>query len=446
MPPQRSKYPLPQACRGAPDRSLPADVKGSWRASGVHASPLPRFFLHADSGANFSAVARALRGMIGRRKAEEVIPIAFSQYLVDMPLVEALLTHPRRVMNPREASWHILAALPFASRLLALLDANVSASGKHFCSASNACQPLPSWELMWPPLLPHRKRMHNLETYLAYDRHWRTPNVPFVLIDTSINIGFDLPPSLMRALELRNRRVGPVILAGVDRSGPHAARERPEQRSLLKRMVLLPHVATPEATHQAQLRGPSRASIPRRGFFFAGDHGRFDYGARGAVRDYKRHLRAPHEFRALRLMLAGGAFNSSRAVAHLTHRRISQATTERMVQSRLCFAPQGDSDTSRRLCARARILSNKAFCVATSFSRCCAPNRRRAVILRSPHPFVIRMMQVRCPRRRLCPCSRQGDRRQAARGAARQPALPPLAAMAEPGSLPLAWRCPNGAP
>ena len=305
-------------------------------------------------------MSRELRRILGKRLAEEVIPIAFSQYLVDLPLVEALMIHPRRVMRPQDAAWHILAAMPFASRLLALLKANVTASGKHFCSASNVCLPIPvRWELMWPPLIEHRRRMRNLEVYLSNDPHWRK-NVPFVLISSGIDIGSDLPETLIKELDRRNSRRGPVILAGVDRSGPHAAHSLPAQRNLLKRMVVLPHVASPEATRQAHTSrsrslsgggggGRSLSAQARHGFFFAGDHGRFDQGARGAVRDYKVHLRAPHLFQPLRLMLSGGAPNTSRQEAHRAHRSISQATTRSMLQSRLCFAPQGDTDTSRRL-------------------------------------------------------------------------------------------------
>lgn len=370
----REKQHEDETCRASPlreRRALPAEAR-TWR-TGTHFAPLPRFFLHSTGGANFSAVAHELRRIIGNgRLAEETIPIAFSQYLLDMPLVEALKSHPRRVRDPRsckQGCWHVLGAMPFASRLLALLQANVTADAKHLCDRAGVCRRLPKWELTAPALDSHRRRMFNFESYLSRDRFWNAMSVPFLLLATGINIGHDLPLHLLRTLAVRNAKRGPVILAGVDRSGSHADKSLPDQRGLLRRMIVLPHVSSPEATRYSHAHGRERGTVrstvrsqrqteapspPRRGFVFIGDHGRFDYGARGAVRDYGRHLRAPHVFRGLRLMTAAGAAgNASRSAAHAAHRLISQNTTEEMHRSAMCFAPQGDSDTSRRLCASA---------------------------------------------------------------------------------------------
>ena len=72
-------------------------------------------------------------------------------------------------------------------------------------------------------------------------------------------------------------------------------------------------------------------------------------GARSAVYAFAEHLRASSDFQGLRLMLSGGADSKPREEAHANHRRTSRHTTRSMLRASMCFAPQGDTDTSRRL-------------------------------------------------------------------------------------------------
>ena len=478
-------------------RVLPAEPD-TWRVASDR--PLPKFYLHDSSGCNFSVVKRGLRAHIGERLAEEVVPIAFSQYLVDLPLIEALENHPMRVHDPEAAEWHVLAAMPFASRIWGLLEENVSADGLRCCDASGACSGC-THKTGTPTNLPglrrHEERLSALISYLESNRWWRKARVPFFLFSTGISISVDLGTALIRTLNRRNSDVGPVILGGVDRSGLHA--QQAHNLPLLRRMVVLPHVASPECTVHASLcsgdgsggrrrskrdarralaraaatgrqtdgspvlaaalvygacrlqaaatasgdtapakgvdatgaaaieheagavgagaagaldsasllvdpeqrqwwasvgatsgagaralpdetwwrqsrpqarRLQSRPGAPpdetwrrrfvgraaseddgRAGFVFHGDHGRYDFGARGAVRDISQHLRAPHDFKGLRLMIHGGAQNKTvtRAAAHAAHRSTSRHTTRTMLDAALCFVPRGDTDTSRRL-------------------------------------------------------------------------------------------------
>ena len=108
----------------------------------------------------------------------------------------------------------------------------------------------------------------------------------------------------------------------------------------------------------------------RKGFLFHGSHLRFDAGARGAVRDWGAYLTAPHSFQGMvlghaghgtasgqRTAAAGGGSQRapsplggvSRQAAHAIHRRISRNTSAAMLDASVCFAPRGDTDTSRRL-------------------------------------------------------------------------------------------------
>ena len=471
----RGKSPHKEYCHAIPleRRVLPAEPD-TWRVASDR--PLPQFYLHDSRGSNFSVVKRGLRAHIGERFAEEVVPIAFSQYLVDLPLIEALENHPMRVHDPEAAEWHVLAAMPFASRIWGLLEENVSADGLRCCDASGACSGC-THKTGTPTNLPglrrHEERLSALISYLETNRWWRKARVPFFLFSTGISISIDLGTALIRTLNRRNSEVGPVILGGVDRSGLHA--QQAHNLPLLRRMVVLPHAASPECTVHASLcsgegsggrrrskrdarralartaaigqtvrpdcspvlaaalvhgacrlqaaatasgdtapaesadataadaieheagagaagalgsasllvdpeqrqwwasvgstseagaraqpgetrwrrsiGGAASEADGRVGFVFHGDHGRFDFGARGAVRDISQHLRAPHDFKGLRLMFHGGAQNTTvtRAAAHAAHRSTSRHTTRSMLDAALCFVPRGDTDTSRRL-------------------------------------------------------------------------------------------------
>ena len=48
-------------------------------------------------------------------------------------------------------------------------------------------------------------------------------------------------------------------------------------------------------------------------------------------------------------MMTGGAAHAKRHEAHEVHRNTSRYTTRAMLRAAMCFVPQGDTDTSRRL-------------------------------------------------------------------------------------------------
>ena len=104
--------------------------------------------------------------------------------------------------------------------------------------------------------------------------------------------------------------------------------------------------------------GQMTAPSSRHGFMFHGDMGRFDFGARAAVRDIAPHLIAPTSFSAARLTRAPElqqVRESSSDVLNATrgqydwYRTSSRGSSKAMLASSMCFAPQGDTMTSRRL-------------------------------------------------------------------------------------------------
>lgn len=245
-------------CHGVPlwRRHIEAQP-GTWRAApDASDRTLPKFYLHEEGGTDFSAVGSELRRVIGKhRYAEEVVPVAFSQYLVDLPVIESLRMHPKRTRDPSAAAWHVLGAMPFASKLLAALQANVTADGNHVCLGAGQCTPMLA---NGPELAPHRARLQALTQTLRTDPFWTSTKKPFVLLATEINVLTILDEPLIRTMLTRNRRGAPVILAGVDRSGPHSLST--QILPLLRRMVVLPHVATPECTRLAAVAHPTTRS------------------------------------------------------------------------------------------------------------------------------------------------------------------------------------------
>ena len=355
-------------CRAAPlpRRVIPIPPMTSlsqFRA--LQTKGLPSFYLLQSDGCNFDKVRAALRGMVGGHWQEERIPITFAQYLVDIPLLAALEAHPRRTLDPTTADWHILAATPFASMVLAAMQGNVSADGHSFCTPGGPCQSSAGgthdhhgeWKSSGHPFVSHVQRMASLRQCLKVDPWFATRRVPFLLLSPGNDLLGLLGRALVATLRDRNRRLGPVIAAGNDRSAPSGAGFAKE---LLRRMLVLPYAASPESSLHARLcesgRLPLRWSRPavtqhpcalvgRHGVIFHGDHGRHDWGTRGAVRDISTHLAMPHMFVGLRLLKAVGNHSSSHAV----HRQISQRTTLAMLRTALCWVPRGDTDTSRRL-------------------------------------------------------------------------------------------------
>ncbi len=378
---QRTMTPLHQAWQVAPQRTLPT------------------FVLREHAGCNSTAERNALHAALGQSSAEAVLPNSWSQYLIDWHIVAALETSSLRVNRAGDAHWNIVAAAPFTSYVVGMLG-------------------------LMGGRAAHERRMHELEQCLTQLPEWQQP-VPFFLLQPYFATHDVLGLRLAQMLVQRNERVGPVVLGTVDRTHgrmavpigrpPHRARVQ-LLRGLFARAVELPYVATPELARQPSA---GRLARPHTGFLFHGDVGRWDYGVRGAVRDISGHLRAraPVSFRQATLSRGDARTRPHRDAAntllrpslHLqAARNGSRQTADAMMAAALCFVPQGDTMTSRRL------FDALAAGCTPIVMKCLGKGRTELAMGNLPFPHTIEWRALalfHAPRR-----TRQSDRETPARG------------------------------
>ena len=352
-----------------PDPGWRAPVEASERGS-------PRFFLVDGVGCNSSAERAVLRQVLKGRPIQRVLPIIISQYLIDLPLVDALEEHPLRTFSPEEADWFIVGAAPYSSEVLSRLELLGGRTG-HLSRmrALAACLRRLSQRVVTKrSRMGHATKMKSLPLF-----------VPIPTLNLQNTVGVDT----LHELLAYNQNNAPVSLGIFDRSSAFSGGTNLRYLTLWNQSVVLPHIASPLlAKHARRTLNPAKAfwsvasplrarlrrmahSETRRGFVFHGDFGRFDAGARDAMRNLASYLRNPHTFVARGDMNRDTA-NSGVAVdqnasslsklpsigphgegvpssAHLLEQKAATNTSTSMLGASLCFAPQGDIMSSRRL-------------------------------------------------------------------------------------------------
>ena len=327
------------------ERTLEPAVAHWLRSS--RAQSLPSFYLWESTGCNSSIVRSALRERFASQAAEAVLPEGRAQYLIDYHLMEAIERDPRRVHDPSQAQWHFVAAAPFASHSAGLIGLLGGPAG-------------------------HRKRMDELGRCLESIPQWKQRRQPFFLLQPWYRLHDILGGQLSQWVLRRHTHVAPVFLGVVDRTHGRTSAVRYRTKtpsvvlpflSIYARAIELPYVATPSlALHAQRCRAdadggggvggrhdpaddelPCRAAAARHGFMFHGDTGRWDFGTRGAVRDMAPFLRRAAPVSMRTATMTRGAMSWHRA------RNLSSSSAGAMVAASVCFAPQGDTMTTRRL-------------------------------------------------------------------------------------------------
>ena len=360
------------------------NTTAGWRArTDLSSRPLPRFFVHQAEcdGCTSANVRQALREKIGDGALEESVEFTYAQHLADMPLMEALLKHARRTYDEARAEWHILDATPFTSYIVGSVGL-LGGTAEHY------------------------RRMERLARSLSTNRAWNSA-APFLVLQPFYIMERVLGRELGKAILLRKAR---TIVATSDRSAKHL-RGNEGYAEVFLQALEVPYLASPELAAWARAcapvpderrrgearlqlqreRGPAAASAAgsttkrpvaprllascdmrdrdgqaaasvsqhRHGFMFHGDMGRFDYGARASVRDIAPHLSAPTSFSDARLtrdsrvpqleQLGRESSSNTTRGQYDWYRTKSKASSKVTLASSMCFAPQGDTMTSRRL-------------------------------------------------------------------------------------------------
>uniref|UniRef100_A0A7S3AC71 Exostosin GT47 domain-containing protein n=1 Tax=Haptolina ericina TaxID=156174 RepID=A0A7S3AC71_9EUKA len=218
---------------------------------------------------------------------------------MDAAIAPHLYRHPLRVHSPRE-KLHVLPLAPST---------------------------IPSRDIRWARMA---SVAHQL---LVHSQHWADPSKVFALIASGDHFEDDFGPML--AATLRNR--SNVIIAVVDRDMGNMRVNHP-YRSLYANAVSIPYLAPRHLLHHCRTVAGNREDRARHGVMFHGDTGKYDSGARAAVRDI------------MSLVRAGSDFVSSYAAKGdvLQLQALQAHTRARMPSSALCFAPRGDNPSSGR--------------------------------------------------------------------------------------------------
>ncbi|KAL3927341.1 MAG: hypothetical protein SGPRY_002866, partial [Prymnesium sp.] len=91
--------------------ALSADVT----TSATSAARNPKFYLWRFKGIEMEPAVNFWREMEANHSFDAAVPMALAEYLNDIPLLQALRTHPARTYHPDEASLHILDVPAYAS-------------------------------------------------------------------------------------------------------------------------------------------------------------------------------------------------------------------------------------------------------------------------------------------------------------------------------------------
>ena len=196
---------------------------------------------------------------------------------------------------------------------------------------------------------------------LQQNYYFNQTNVPFLVLGSFdvLEKGFTGP--LTQLLAQRSREKRNVIIGLLDRSNYRTGNNR-QVTWLFGSAIVMPHVAGHENGEIARdCCGHGQCQLPakRSGFVFMGDTRRYDGGARGAARDIMRHLPVNTTFQSSLWMRVDEAELLPRfdergtLVANPSYieRWVAamRESAEAMRTGRLCWAPRGDVETTRRI-------------------------------------------------------------------------------------------------
>ena len=285
---------------------------GHWRRRAP--LPPPRFYLHGSGALDFrSEIATFTAATAGR--AEVDLP-HYWQYSVDAFAVGHLYTHQWRTRSLADADLHVLALAPSAS-----LFAHNATDAKG--------EPIGNVQRM-------EAVMRALTSHPTTSTVWNNHSAPIVIFAPGECLLEYLGRGLCNMLKERPN----VRLATADPAFGNVGPNVPFA-ALYRRGVTLPYLVRASFSRYASAAcAASSGSVDRdrHSVVFHGDTGRYDGGMRGAVRDILHYVNGSDLVSSFRMR-----FNSTAL------RPLFARTEQAMLNGALCFAPSGDTPTSRRL-------------------------------------------------------------------------------------------------
>lgn len=270
-----------------------------------------------------------------------VLPLAQSQHLTDVWLLNALRRHPQRTLRPEEASLHVLALPAFSSYALARARARCKG-----CKGSAKRRRDGPDSGSMGGLRQHYVHMQRVAAALETDPFFQA-GAPFLVVMGHFYLHFTFGNVLLETLQKGN-----VILATSD-SGYST------HSGLFERAVIIPY----KATGVVEQGDPTRLNRTREyDFHFHGDLDRKDGGTRASLVELIAALQEGPSGATVSLSTspltkmsrADRNFPFERAGLLQPHPVTSLqdgliASAMAMQRSKFCFVPSGDTLSSRRV-------------------------------------------------------------------------------------------------
>ena len=323
----------PLALKAAAARCLPSI--GTWQQPQGALAPAPHsFYLDEGAGLNMSDVHACLDAELDECQCsyDDLFTPNQAEHMGDLHLLRQLRVHPARVSRPADALVHLTGITPSTSLF-------ASQTGKCVRNRTHS----------------HAFRMQRAAIALATRLANAPPNRRYVIVSSTPACSQAFTEPLLKVIRANLHRVVVGMDGLVHASGRPTAAHRDGWISycghdvdLSAAMLTVPYVASTRLDAAVRRAGSGRAFCDARqkrgvhtSFMFAGNMHR--EGA-GSLRSLTMHRMAAAGLRAL---IVDHNFKSNMTIAANTE--MAEALALRMLASRACLVPEGDTPGSRRL-------------------------------------------------------------------------------------------------
>ncbi|KAL3916403.1 MAG: hypothetical protein SGPRY_006833 [Prymnesium sp.] len=285
---------------------------------------LPKLYIWKLVDSHTSTVLRFWDDIQRNLSWDAAVPVQIAEHLSDLPLLQALESHPARTHKPDEARFHVLAPPAFASLAIAIWASSLNLKNHEGRALKRE----------------HYNQMVRIALQLQANEYFQA-DAPFLVI-----MGYFFPHIVFGSFLHSTLVRGNVILATTD---PGYGEGSP----LFERSVVIPYRSSEAAE---AISRSSHHAAEEFDFMLHGDFSRRDGGIRQHMAQVMRELRDQR----VRVSLEDrSGFDRRRPKSHRWPPTRSDADDElssvihqsvhTMRKARYCLVPSGDTLTSRRL-------------------------------------------------------------------------------------------------